>query len=125
MAAGDAPEAETAGQSLLYTTSCSSTGGRTGRAGRNFWGGGGPGRGGRAGSGGGGAERVGRGGPVRSCYAALRTWRSYINTIRAVCVRSDGAYDQMLAEKSDYLSGKSEQFSGKKNMLPSVTSFSM
>jgi hypothetical protein len=48
--------------------------------------------GGRAWSVGGGG--VGRSGPVLSCFAALRTWRSYIKTIRAVCVRSDGACDQ-------------------------------
>ena len=32
------------------------------------------------------------------CNAALRSWRSYINTIRALCVRSDGECDRLLAE---------------------------
>jgi hypothetical protein len=53
---------------------------------------------GRVRGGGWGGGRVGHGWPVRRCYAALRNWRSYTNTILALCVWSDGECDLMLAE---------------------------
>jgi hypothetical protein len=84
---------------------------------------------GRAGSGGGeggrvgeegqrGVKRVGSGRPVRSCYVALLTWLSYMNTIqarvRAVCVWSDGECDQNLAVKVGYRVENFEKLAGKK-----------
>jgi hypothetical protein len=45
-----------------------------------------------------GSRGVGRCGPVRRCYAALLIWLSSINTILALCVRSDGECDLMLVE---------------------------
>jgi hypothetical protein len=58
---------------------------------------------GRVGGGpGGGVGRIGwaaaAGGPVRRCYAALGIWLSYINTILALCVWSDGECDLLLEE---------------------------
>jgi hypothetical protein len=47
---------------------------------------------------GGGPGWVGSGWPVQRCYAELQIWRSYINTIRALCVRSDGECDLLLQE---------------------------
>jgi hypothetical protein len=84
-AAGVRPNGETAGPSSRYAMTCAGWGGLAGS-------------GGRAGSGTGGPGRVGRCGPVLRCYAALLIWQSYINTIRALCVRSDGECDLMLAE---------------------------
>jgi hypothetical protein len=65
-----------------------------------------------------GAKRAGNGGPVwNCCYAALRTWRSYINTIRAVCARSDGECDQNFAGKVGYFAEKVEILVEKKRVL--------
>jgi hypothetical protein len=97
IAAEAAPEVETAGPSSLYAITCSNAGRWTWLAGQPqqqngeewAWSGWGWGGGEQAGSGDGGAAWL-----VRSCCAALRTWRSYIKTIQVVCVRSDGECDQ-------------------------------